>query len=47
MFARSAAYAIPRTRHVVGAKNLITVFFAAKKLIAFDVIPRGSTFNQL
>jgi hypothetical protein len=26
---------------------MITVFFAAKKLIVFDVLPRGNTFNQL
>jgi histone-lysine N-methyltransferase SETMAR len=26
---------------------MITVFFTAKKLIVFDVLPRGSTFNQL
>jgi hypothetical protein len=48
MFARSAADAIPRTRQVVGArKTMITVFFTAKKLVVFYVLPRGSTFNQL
>jgi hypothetical protein len=25
---------------------MITVFFTAKKLIRFDVLPRGSTLNQ-
>jgi hypothetical protein len=28
-------------------KTMITVFFIAKKLITFDVLPRGSTFNRL
>jgi hypothetical protein len=26
---------------------MITVFFTTKKLIVLDVLPRGSTFNQL
>jgi hypothetical protein len=47
MFTRSAAYVIPRTRQAVGAKTMITVFFTAKKLIVYDVLPRGSIFNQL
>jgi hypothetical protein len=48
MFARSATDVIPRTRQAVGAKTtLITVFFTAKKLITFDVLPKGTTFNQL
>jgi hypothetical protein len=48
MFARLAADVIPRTRQVVGAKKtMITVFFTAKKLIVFGVLPRGNTFNQL
>jgi hypothetical protein len=46
MFARSAADVISRTRQAVGAaKTMITVFFTAKKLIMFNVLPRGSTFN--
>jgi hypothetical protein len=28
-------------------ETMITVFFTAKKLIVLDVLPRGSTFNQL
>jgi hypothetical protein len=28
-------------------KTMVTVFFTAKKLIMFDVLLRGSTFNQL
>jgi hypothetical protein len=28
-------------------KTMITVFFTAKKLIVFDLLPRGRTFNQL
>jgi hypothetical protein len=48
MFARSAEDVIPKTRQVVSAKKtIITVFFAAKKLIMFDVLPRGNIFNQL
>jgi hypothetical protein len=27
-------------------KTIITVFFTTKKLVVFDVLPRGSTFNQ-
>jgi histone-lysine N-methyltransferase SETMAR len=46
-FARSAADIIPRTRQARERKTMITVFFTAKKLILFDVLPRGSTFNQL
>jgi histone-lysine N-methyltransferase SETMAR len=46
MFARSAADVIPRMRQAVCAKPMITVFFTEKKLIVFDVLPRGSTFNQ-
>jgi hypothetical protein len=48
MSARSPADVILRTREVVGAiKTMITVFFTVKKLIALDVLPRGSTFKQL
>jgi hypothetical protein len=48
MSARSPADVTPRTREVIGAiKTMITVFFIAKKLITFDVLPRGSTFNQI
>jgi hypothetical protein len=28
-------------------KTMIVAFFIAKRLIVFDVLPRGSTFNQL
>jgi hypothetical protein len=48
MFARSATDVIPRTRQAVGAKKtMITMFFTAKKLIMFDILPRGSTFKEL
>jgi histone-lysine N-methyltransferase SETMAR len=48
MFAGSAADVIPRTPQAVGAKQtMITVFFNARKRIMFDVLPRGSIFNQL
>jgi hypothetical protein len=48
MFARSAADIIPRTRQAVGTtKTMIRMFFAIKKLIVFNVLPRGSKFNQL
>jgi hypothetical protein len=48
MFARSAANVISGTRQTVEAnKTMITVFFITKKLIAFNVLPRDSTFNQL
>jgi hypothetical protein len=47
MFTRSAADVIPTTRQAVGAKLMITMFFTAKKLIMFNVCPRGSTFNPL
>jgi histone-lysine N-methyltransferase SETMAR len=47
MFARSAAYVIPKTRQAVGANRTgITVSFTAKKFIVFDILPRGNTFNQ-
>jgi hypothetical protein len=48
MFIRSAADVIPRTwREVSAKKTMIMAFFTAKKLNMFDVLPRGSTFNQL
>jgi hypothetical protein len=48
MLARSAADVMPRKRQAVGAKRpIITVFFTAKKIIMFHILPRGSTFNQL
>jgi hypothetical protein len=48
MFTRPAAAVIPRTPQGVGAnKTMITVVLTIKKLIMFDVLPRGSTFNQL
>jgi hypothetical protein len=47
MFACSAADVIPRTRQAVSVKEtMITVFFIAKKLIRFDILPRCCTFNQ-
>jgi hypothetical protein len=48
MFTRSAVDAIPRRRQVAGAKaTMITMLCTAKKLIVLDVLPKGSTFNQL
>jgi hypothetical protein len=48
MFARSAVDVILRTHQAVGAKQtMITVFFTAKKLLVFDILLRGGTFNQL
>jgi hypothetical protein len=48
MFPRSAADVIPMTRQAVGAnKTMITVFFTAKKHLLFEVLPRGSTCNQM
>jgi hypothetical protein len=48
MFSRSRADFIPRTWEIISGKNtMITMFFTAKKLTVFDVLPRGSTFNQL
>jgi hypothetical protein len=34
-------------RRQLARKAMITVFFTAKKLIVFNVLPRDSTFNQL
>jgi hypothetical protein len=46
MFAGSAADIMPRTQKEVGAKQtMIMVFFTAKKLIVFDVLPSVSIFN--
>jgi hypothetical protein len=36
----------PRGRQLA-RKTMIAAFFTAKKLIVFDVLPRGGTFNQL
>jgi hypothetical protein len=48
MFARSAAELISRTRQAAGVKiTMITVFFTAKTCIMFDVLSKGTTFNQL
>jgi hypothetical protein len=48
MFARSAADVGPRTGQAVGANTtMITVYFTAMKLTVLDVLPTGSTFNQL
>jgi hypothetical protein len=46
MFARAPSEVIPRTRQTIGAKKMITIFFTAHQLIALDVLPKESKFNQ-
>jgi hypothetical protein len=48
MFARSAVDVILRTWQAVGTKEImITVLFTAKRLILFNVLSSGGTFNHI
>jgi hypothetical protein len=48
MFAPSPTDVIPRRRQVIGTKQTMRMtFFAGRKLIVLDIIPKGSKLNQL
>jgi hypothetical protein len=48
MFARSPTDVTPRMRQATGAqKTMITMFVTGCQLVALEILPKGSKFNQL